>query len=171
VDQILSYSCNQYYRAKSEILRLLKAFVDPDLWVGKTPVWGIAIAHTSLDNRDVINKCRALHDKDPTAIQSTIKWLPVDYWCHTELESIKQVIDEKVKDQILEMETWGMKVKKRRWQQYHTSEIVEYLTANIHRKVDLNNPDKLIWVDVVGWETDISLLGPDDIFTLGLSQL
>jgi tRNA(Ser,Leu) C12 N-acetylase TAN1 len=52
-----------------------------------------------------------------------------------------------------------------------SSEIVEYLTADIHRKVDLNNPDKLIWVDAVGWETAISLLGPDDIFTLGLSQL
>lgn len=81
------------------------------------------------------------------------------------------MIDEKVKDQIGEDQTWGMKVKKRRWQQYHTSEMVEYLAADIHRKVDLNQPDKLIWVDVIGWETAVSLLAPDDIFTLNLSQL
>ena len=37
-------------------------------------VWGIAIAHTSLDNREVIKKCRALYHANHTAIQYAIKW-------------------------------------------------------------------------------------------------
>lgn len=168
MDLLVSYSWHQLYRAKPEILRILQQFGDPDPYVEKTTVWGIAIAHTSLDNREVIKKCKELYDANPAVIQSAIKWLPVDYWCSTDLDSIKQVIDEKIKDQIREDQTWGMKVKKRRWQKYHTIDIVQYLAADIHRKVDLNNPDKLIWVDVIGWETAISLLGPDDIFSLKL---
>jgi tRNA(Ser,Leu) C12 N-acetylase TAN1 len=83
-------------------------------------------------------------------------------------DAIKWVIDEKIRDRIEEGQTWGMKVKKRRWQEYHTAEIVEYLAADIDRKVNLNNPDWIVWVDVVGREATISLLGPDDIFSLML---
>jgi tRNA(Ser,Leu) C12 N-acetylase TAN1 len=62
----------------------------------------------------------------------------------------------------------GMQVHKRRWQQYHTSEIIEYLAADIDRKVDLSHPDWIVCVDVVGRQTAISLLKPQDIFSLGL---
>jgi tRNA acetyltransferase TAN1 len=171
VDLLVSYSWRQFYRAKSEIIRLLKQFGDPDPGVDKTPVWGIALVHTSLDNRRVISQCRQLFNEEPEAFQWAVKWLPVDYWCHTDLESIKGVIDEQIKPKIQEYQTWGLKVKKRRWQVYHTIDIVNYLAAGIQQRVNLDNPDRLIWVDVIGRETALSLLAPEDIFSLNLSHL
>ena len=59
-----------------------------------------------------------------------------------------------------------MKVKKRRWQRYHTAEVIAYLAPSIDRKVDLNNPDKIVWIDVIGRNTAIAVLNPQDIFSV-----
>ena len=79
---------------------------------------------------------------------------------------MKRLIDNEFRNLIGDNQTWGMKVNKRRWQQYHTSEIIEHLAADIDRKVDLDNPDCIIWVDIIGPETAISLLTPDEIFSI-----
>lgn len=171
MDLLVSYSWHQFYRAKPEIIRLLQHFGDSNPAVERTPVWGIAIVHTCLNNRQVVRKCRELFNTDPQAFQWALKWLPVDYWCDTDLESIKKVIDIHIKDQIQEDQTWGMKLKKRRWQEYHSIDIVNFLAEDIDRQVNLSNPDWIIWVDVLGRETAISLLNPDDIFSLNLPYL
>ena len=59
-----------------------------------------------------------------------------------------------------------MQVNKRRWQAYHTIDIVTALAANIDRKVNLSHPDKIVWVDVIGNETAISVLKSDEIFSV-----
>jgi tRNA(Ser,Leu) C12 N-acetylase TAN1 len=171
MDLLVSYSWHQFFRAKNEIVHLLHRFGDLEPEVEKSSVWGIAIVHSGLDNRQVIQQCRQLFDAEPQAFQWAVKWLPVDYWCHTDLASIKQTIDEHIKQQIGENQTWGMKVKKRRWGKYHTIEIIHVLAAGIDTKVDLNNPDRLIWVDVVGRRTAVSLLASEDVFTLNLPRL
>ena len=166
MDLLVSYSWHHFYHVKPEITRLLQHFGDSNPEVERASVWGIAIVHTCLNNRQVVRKCRELFNTDPRAFQWAVKWLPVDYWCDTNLESIKKVIDIHIKDQIQEDQTWGMKVKKRRWQEYHSIDIVNFLAENIDRRVNLSNPDWIIWVDVLGRETAISLLRPDEIFSL-----
>lgn len=169
MDLLVSYSWGQLYRAKPEIIRTLKRFGDPDPRVEKTPVMGIAIAHTNLDNREVIGRCWALWRERPLdSFEAAIKWVPVDYWCESELDAIKRLIDTHIKDHITQDQTWRLRVRKRRWQRYHTTDIVEYLAADITRKVDLTRPDWTIWVDVLGPRTAVSLLKPGEIFSLGL---
>jgi tRNA(Ser,Leu) C12 N-acetylase TAN1 len=168
MDILVSYNWSHFYLAKPEIIRILKRFGDPDPMVEKTDVMGIAIAHSCLDNREVIKRCRALWKSDPLdSFEFAIKWVPVDYWCQSDLAAIKQVIDNKIKEAIAENQTWAMQVHKRRWQQYHSIDIIEYLAADIERKVDLDHPDWIVWVDCVGWRTAVSLLRPEEIFSLG----
>lgn len=168
MDILISYSWNHFYRAKPETIRVLKRFGDPFPRIEKTDVMGIAVAHTCLDNREVIKRCWALRESEPQdSFEFTIKWVPVDYWCESDLDAIKRVIDSHIKDRIEEDQSWGMKVHKRRWQRYHTIEIVEYLAADIEKKVDLGDPDWILWVDIIGRETAVSLLKPEEIFSLG----
>jgi tRNA acetyltransferase TAN1 len=169
MDLLVSYNWSHFSLAKPEIIAILKRFGDPDPRVEKTAVIGIAVAHTCLDSREVIKRCRALWESDPLdSFQFAIKWVPVDYWCATALDAIKQVVDSKIINRIGKDQSWGMEAHKRRWQRYHTIEIIEYLAVDIHRKVDLNHPDWIVWVDVVGRQTAISLLKPEEIFSLGL---
>jgi tRNA acetyltransferase TAN1 len=169
MDLLVSYNWSHFSLAKPEIIAILKRFGDPEPQVKKTAVMGIAVVHTCLNNREVVRRCRALWESDlQNSLRFAIKWVPVDYWCATELTAMKQVIDNIIKERIEKNRTWGMKVHKRRWQQYHTIEIIEYLAADIDRKVDLSHPDRIVWVDVVGRQTAISLLKPQDIFSLVL---
>ena len=169
MDLLVSYSWNHLNLAKPEIIRILKRFGDPDPRIEKTDVMGIAVAHTCLDNREAIKRCRALWKSDPlNSFEFALKWVPVDYWCETDLSAMKQVIDHNIKERIARNQTWGMKVHKRRWQQYHTIEIIKCLASDIERKVDLSHPDRIVWVDVLGRHSAISLLKPEDIFSLGM---
>jgi len=165
-DLLVSYPWGRFYPARREALHALKALGDPHATMRWTFVMGIAVAHTSLDGRQVIHQCRALFHAGKVPFDFAVKWVPVDYWCWTELESIKQLIDEKILPRIFPDETWAMQVNKRRWQVYHTIDIVTSLAANIDRKVNLSHPDKIIWVDVIGNETAVSLLKPDEIFSV-----
>ena len=164
MDLLVSYYWNHFSRARREVLYLLRKFGDPAPKVERTGVIGIAIIHTSLNNREVIQKCKELF-KTGFVFRFAIKWVPVDFWCETSLASIKKMIDDNVTGGISENETWGMKVEKRRWRKYHTIQIIEHLAADINRKVKLNNPDKLIRVDVLGERTAISVLKPGETFS------
>ena len=168
-DLLVSYTWGGYGRARNEVINILNGFGDPEPQVRKSDVAGIAVVRTSLDNRDVIRRCQALWKSQPLeSFEFAIKWVPVDRWCATSLEAIKALIDEAFAPQIGAQQTWGMKVSKRRWQQYHTRAIVEYLAAGIDRKVDLGNPDRLLWVDILGRETAVALLGPGEVFSIAL---
>lgn len=127
---------------------------------------GIAVVQTSLDNRQVIHQCRDLLQQGKMRFDFAVKWVPVDYWCWTELDSIKQLIDDKVLSRIHPDETWAMQVNKRRWQTYHTIDIITALAADIDRNVNLSHPDKIVWVDIIGNETAVSVLKPDEIFSV-----
>jgi len=165
MDLLISYSWGNYFPAYLEAIRVLKRFGDPQPVVEKTKVWGIAVAHTTLNNRVVIQKCRELFQAEPE-FQFTLKWVPVDFWVNTDLDAMKKVIEEEIRDRIQEKETWAMKVEKRRWQRYHTIEIIEHLARSIERKVDLRRPDKIVRIDVLGSRTAISLLKPEEIFSI-----
>ena len=162
-DLLVSYPGKQYARAKNEILRILNRVEAPDPWVAKSDVWGIAVVHSLLNNRELICRCRALWRSAPDVFQFAVKWLPVDYWCETSLPAIKQVIDNEIAPQIAPNNTWAMRVRKRRWQVYTTAEIIAYLTADMPPKVDLSHPDWIVWVDAVGRGTAVSLLEPEDL--------
>jgi tRNA acetyltransferase TAN1 len=167
MDLLVSYSWGRFFLARDEIVRILRRFGDTRPEVKKSAVMGIAIVHTCLDNREVIRRCHELYESE-AVFEFAIKWVPVDYWSQTDLDAINQVIKDHISNRIAGNETWGMTVKKRRWQEYHTIDIVEYLAESIDSKVDLRHPDWIVWVDVVGNETAISLLKPEDIFSLGL---
>jgi tRNA(Ser,Leu) C12 N-acetylase TAN1 len=149
-----------------EARRILRHLGDKHPHIEWSSVEGIAVAHTTLDNRAVIRQCRQLLHDGEEKFEHAVKWLPVDYWCETELDAIKQVIEQQVVARIDPRERWGMVVKKRRWQRYHTAEIIAYLAPAIDRPVDLAHPDKLVWIDVLGRQTAIAVLKPGEIFSV-----
>lgn len=166
---LISYSWGTFSRARSEIRRILGRLGDDQPEVERSNVEGIALVSTSLDSRDVIHKCRELLYRGEEYFDFAIKWVPADYWCATELDAMKLVIEKEVVPRIPPDETWRMTVYKRRWQRYHSADIVACLAPCIDRKVDLSHPDKIVWVDVVGRKTAISVLKPEEIFSVMLA--
>lgn len=161
---LVSHGWGTFSQAKNEIERLLKEFGDEKPVVQKTLARGICGVKTNLKNRDVVKKVRALFKKDPLKINFAVKWVPVDNWCGSELEEMKKMV-EKEKKKIKKGEKWAMEVEKRRYTQYHSAEIIKELAELIKEKVDLEHPDKILRIDILGESAGISVLKPEEIFS------
>jgi tRNA(Ser,Leu) C12 N-acetylase TAN1 len=124
------------------------------------------VVHTDLDSRQVVEHCAELGRTEPQAFSFTLKWVPVDWWCAKDLEAIARLIEARIVPRIGAQETWAMQVEKRGWAQYRTADIVERLADPVERKVNLKSPDKRVRIDVVGSAVAVSLLRPDEVFSI-----
>ena len=96
MDLLISYSWSHFSQARNEAVRLLKRFRDPNPSVEKMGFPGIAVARSVLDNRTVVKKCHELFLSEP-AFEFTLKWVPVDDWCETDLDAMKRLIAHDVR--------------------------------------------------------------------------
>ena len=65
-----------------------------------------------------------------------------------------------------EGETGGMTREKRRYPRHHQLELIRILAEPIAAKVELVHPDKIRRVDILGPHAAMSVLTPDDIFSV-----
>lgn len=151
-------------RARREIIYLLGLLGDEEPVVERTLARGIIGVKTRLDSREAVRQLKILFDKDPGGFQYTLKWVPVDLWTGSDIESMRIAV-EKVKDRIRPGERWRMTVEKRRYTLYHRIDIIRMLAELIDEKVDLENPDKILRLDIIGRFAAVSVLSPHEVFS------
>ena len=59
-----------------------------------------------------------------------------------------------------------MTVEKRRYARFHKIEIIRELADLIGEEVDLENPDKILRIEIIGKYVGLSVLAPQDIFSV-----
>jgi tRNA acetyltransferase TAN1 len=162
---LVSYSWGVYGRAKREIVQVLEMLGDEGSVVKRTIAEGIIGVKTSLDSREVVRRLQRLFNEDPFVLQYTLKWVPVDLWTLSDMDSMKEAV-RKLRNGIREGERWRMTVEKRRYSQHHKIEIIRELADLIEEKVDLENPEKILRVDIIGRYAGISILTPQEVFSV-----
>lgn len=161
---LVSCSWGTHREAKEEIMKALRKLGDEEPSVRRTLAEGIVGVKTSLNPREVVRGLRRLFEEDPLVLQYTVKWVPVDLWTYSDLESMREAVAELGKS-IDADERWRMTVEKRRYTRHHKIEIIRDLAELIDRKVDLENPDKILRIDIIGKYAGVSLLRPKDVFS------
>jgi tRNA acetyltransferase TAN1 len=149
--------------ACSEIWYLIGELGDSNVKVEKTGITGLVAAKTALNQFVVIEKFRGILKDMPYEFRYTLRVIPVEKVVCTNMEDIQQAVAE-LRDKIGESETFRVTVEKR-FTSTPSRAIIEAAAANIQRRVDLSNPDKIILIEVVGGLTGISIVKPDDIFS------
>jgi len=161
---LVSCPWGMYESARTEILSVLKTLGDEKPVVRRTTAQGIMGVKTSLDSRRVVQELRRLHAEDPLIFLNILKWLPVDLWTYSDMESMKEAV-LRLRDKIHKSEKWRMTVEKRRYTRYHKIEVIKELAELIDEKVDLKEPDKILRVDIIGKYAGVSVLSPQEIFS------
>ncbi len=147
-----------------ELEFLLKEAGDPEAKVDKTGIRGLVVAKTSLDPLEAIEKFRTiLHDR-PYEFRYSLRILPVQKVVHTNVEEIKAAAAE-VTTKMSGNETFRVTVEKR-FTSIHSRDIIETVAANIKNRVDLEKPDQVLLVEVLGGYTGISLIKPAEIISV-----
>lgn len=161
---LVSHHWTAIGKARGEIAYFLKLLGDEQPLIERTMARGIIGVKTHLDPREVVARLKTLFDKDPSRFQYTLKWVPVDLWTNSDLESMKTAVKQ-VKDKIKHGERWRITLEKRRYTLYHKIDIIKALAELIDEKVDLTNPDKILRIDIMGKYTGVSVLSPGEIFS------
>ena len=162
---LVSCSWSAYGKAQKEIVHVLGTLGDENPLVKRTVAKGIVGVRTCLDSREVTRRLRILFDEGSLAFQHTLKWVPVDLWTRSDMDSMKRAVAE-LRSKIDANERWRMTVEKRRYTRHHKVEIIRELAALIDKKVNLSDPDKILRVDIIGRCTGISILTPKDVFSV-----
>ena len=98
--------------------------------------------------------------------EHTFYWIPIDKWAKTDVKSLQSEI-KKLQKGIKKNEKWKMDLHKRHFDKIQSTELIIKLTEAVDKpKVDLDNPQKIIEVQIIGKKTGLALLGKDEILSL-----
>jgi len=148
-----------------EILYLLKEELgDQAAEASKTGVRGLIIAKTSLNPCEAIGKLKAVLHERPYQFRYALRIIPVEKVVRTDLEEIK-LAAALLATGIGENETFRVSVEKR-FTQLHARDFIEAVATGIQRKVNLENPDKILLVEVLGAMTGLSLIEESDVLAV-----
>lgn len=137
---------------------------DVEAQVCKTKVRGLIVGKTTLDPCVVIERFRTILKERPYEFRYALRILPIERVVPTDLEEIKRVSQE-LAARIGENETFRVTVEKR-FTPLHSKDLIEAAAGDIKRKADLENPDKILLIEVLGALTGVSLLKPSDILAV-----
>ncbi|RLI20043.1 RNA methyltransferase [Candidatus Bathyarchaeota archaeon] len=150
--------------ACSEIWYLLKEIGDENAEIDKTGVSGLIAAKTSLDPFEVIARFREILKERPYEFRYSLRIIPIERVVKTRIEEIQKVAEE-LASKIGENETFRITVEKR-FTEISTRDIIEAAASKIERKVNLEKPDKILLIEIVGGLTGISVIKPEDIISV-----
>jgi tRNA acetyltransferase TAN1 len=149
--------------AQDELLNILEKLGDHESESQTTDITGIVLGYTKLDPFQIINTFRELVKNEPWQIHYILRLLPIESVVSTELESIKNTA-KKLAFKLRNGDTFRITVETR-----HTllgsSEVIAAIAKEIDNKVDLENPNWIVLVEIVGRWTGISVLKPTQIFS------
>jgi len=149
----------------NELLYLLKEELgDAQAQTAKTKIRGLIVAKTTLDLLTVIEKFHVILKERPYEFRYALRILPIEKVVPTDLEEIKKATAE-LATKIGENETFRVTVEKR-FTTLHTKDLIEAAAGDIKNQVNLEKPDKILLIEVLGALTGLSLLRPDEILAV-----
>ena len=144
----------------TELWMLLRDIEDPKPIVDRSSIYGLIAARTNLNPMEAIGKLREELERRPEAFKHLIRLMPVETVVPSEIERIKEAVLS-LSEQIGGGESFRITVEKRRTT-LRSREIIEAVAEGINRKVNLENPDWVILIEVIGKYTGISVIKPSE---------
>ncbi len=152
--------------ARSEVQYFIGDLLgDTQLRVFDVGIVGLIACLTNLDPFTVIERLKEMATENPYQFRFAIRFTPLEFCVPSSIDEIVKAIGELL-PRIGEDETFRVTVRKRHTQ-LETMQVVSTVAAVIPRQVDLDNPDKTVWIEIVGEKTGMSVLNQDkDILSI-----
>ncbi len=153
---VVTFDPNHLESAKTEILHLL----DEVKQKAQILAADEGLAHIAVkDARKAVDDLKVVAEKSLDKFNHTMKWVPIDLWCKNSVKEMQNNIKKMVKG-IKPEEKWKMELKTRKLKDKPDEiKLIMSLTEVVDRKyVDLENPEKIIKVEIVGNKAGLALL-------------
>lgn len=127
---------------------------------------GLITALSNLNRKDIVVKIKDILRKDPTFFQYILKIVPIDFVCETNVKVIDQIVQQNFKLFIKDSDSFKIDLKRRSNELIERNNFIETIAKRIDNKVDLEYPNVIIRIEVLGNYSGISFLKPDDIIRI-----
>ena len=150
--------------ACSELWMLLRAAGDEMPVVDRSPVRGLILARTAIAPADAVRRLRLDLRRRPHDFQVLLRVMPIEVVAPTDLKAIADAANG-LASRIGGDESFRITVEKRRTS-LRSREVIEAVAAGIHRDVDLEHPDWVVLIEIVGRYTGVSVVPPDALLNV-----
>lgn len=159
---LVTYHPNEKARAQEEVATVLR-----DAGIGledmiESIVPGLLHLRVEGDGR---SQMKRLHDfalRFPEVFLHTHRWMPIEQWLRSTPEAMASAA-RALGERIGEDERWKLSLNKRLYEEASTRELVRMLADQINAgPVDLEDPEKVLVVEIVGEYAGFSLISPEE---------
>jgi tRNA acetyltransferase TAN1 len=152
--------------AQSEIKYFIGDLLsDSSLVISTTNISGLITCWTSLNPIHVVHRLRVFARENPYQFRFAVRITPLEYCVDANLDAISETA-RILLERIDEDETFRVTVR-RRQTDIGNMEVVKAVAEEIPRAVNLDSPDKTIWVEIVADKAGVSLLNEkEDILSI-----
>jgi len=148
----------------SEMWYLLGEAGDRTTVVERTQVIGLVVARTRIDPVSAVDKLRSLLLERPWEFRYTLKVTPITGTVPSDPQGIEDFV-VKSAESLKKNEKYRITVEKRRTS-ISGRALIEAIAKRIDREVDLDEPDKIVLIQILGEVTGVSVIPPDKILSV-----
>jgi len=152
-----------------DLRALLEELGDEEADAWESGVSGLILAKTSLDPIEVVERARALVRREPWKAGALKRLIPIQRSVAASVDEIVAAAAE-LAHLIEEGEKFRVTVEKRHTQ-LSSREIIFKVAELFDQKVDLEKPDKVVLVEVVGPVAGVSVIKPSQLVSLEKEKL
>jgi len=150
--------------ASSQLWINLRAIGDPKPKVSRSRIKGIVMAETTLDPIEAIIKLREHMESNVNRYERLFRVLPIVARVPTEIEDIVKEVQRQAVV-IEEGQKFRITLEKRETE-FRSLEIIDPVAAVVDKEVDLENPDWVILIEIMGKMTGISVMPPEGMLNV-----
>lgn len=161
---IVTYGTAGYLAAKNEVHNCLTGLGDQKS-EQELLVPGVLGVKTKLAARKVLEELKDLHVQDPQNMTVTNSWFPADFWCETNIDAIRNVVKEEIKDMMTASDRYDLQVINRKGS-LSRDELVAELKPLLKGTMTEEFPNKLVRIEVFDKLTCVTLVLVRDVFVL-----
>ena len=149
--------------AFNELAELLEIFGDNNPSIKISSVSGVILGNTSLDPLHVVKNCKDLVRNEPWKFRYILRIIPLERTCATEITEIHNIVKQLCR-KISHHETYKITVEKRHTK-LRSDYIISMVTMDLDMKVNLDEPDWIILIQIINKIAGISIIRPNQIFS------
>ena len=149
---------------EEEIGKILGELGDSEPEITRTDMSGILTAQTVLDPFSVIKDTHKRLLDEPWHVRYCLRMIPIQRTTNSTIGDIQSSIDE-IADQISETDTYKIMVEKRDTD-ISGQELISKIAKNVPNRVSLENPDKIILVEILGGVAGVAVIQKHDILSV-----